>query len=221
MSKPSGITRSTPEVIPQAVIEKLNKHVTPHIVEACHRALQAYEMAEPYGDQYVLGTFVFGTIANRLRYALSSTEVTIDEIANDIVVKVVNEGHTYSFRVHRVDTQTRVPRGGKRVKQAAVESKVLFLSKDIEEICLDYRRSSLIIAYDVNIADGLGTISIERIYPTAKKTEFNAIRLATLYATEELIQVMATETQPEPIAHPIVLRDVPAQAKRAMSQKNE
>jgi len=189
--------------LPSVVIERLKRDVVPHIIAASASALEAHSIGGKYSGQYIIGTHAYSIAASRIMMEVRRCEDwEVVARSNDIILNTVYEGRTYSFRTHRVDPDSREPRGGKMAKQAA-----LFLSDDIGNKFLRYNKGNMVIGYDISEATGLGKITVEILFPAEQRRDPYAYTLTTLH-TNDFTYQRATEPTivPEVITAPTVRR---------------
>jgi|GEM_PF-6887908 hypothetical protein len=201
--------------LPSVVIERLQHDVVPHIIAASESALEAHSIGGKYSGQYIIGTHAYSIAANRILLEVRRCDDwEVVARSNDILLHTVHEGRTYSFRTHRVDPDSREPRGGKMAKQAA-----LFLSDDIGNKFLRHNKGNMVIGYDISEATGLGKITVEILFPAEDRRDPYAYTLATLHTNDFTYQRAVEPTVvPEAITAPTVRR---VSETLNVSRKNE
>jgi hypothetical protein len=201
--------------LPDVVIERLKRDIVPHIIAASESALEAHSIGGKYSGQYIIGTHAYSIAANRILLEVRRCgDWDVVARSNDIILNTVHDGKTYSFRIHRVDPDSREPRGGKMAKQAA-----LFLSDDIGNHFLYYNKGNMVVGYDISEATGLGKITIEILFPADDRRDPYAYTIATLYINDFTYRKTADAAiAPETITIPTVRRDNTA---TGMNRKKE
>lgn len=152
--------RSHFPVVPQYVLDLIKRTVLPEIEAAVDFALETY-YRDRYNNMYVLGTVLWGNLAERLK-KLAGHNWKLSTFSNDIIISTEYEGVTYSFRVLKVHPETRMPKG-----KSAKEERVLLLT-GLEEFFCKRHSTCLNIGYDVSLALGLGSVTIDMLWDHTK-----------------------------------------------------
>ncbi|WFS63413.1 hypothetical protein LF599_04410 [Pseudodesulfovibrio thermohalotolerans] len=107
--------------LPQSTIDLIGKHVLPLIHESVDVTLEAYFLDEQYNDGYTIGAYGWRNNFNRLLSIPSDCGIEVrEESPNDLVLCV----DKFKLRVHKVNPEDLLPRGGKAAKQAAKDLKL-------------------------------------------------------------------------------------------------
>ncbi|WP_419778808.1 hypothetical protein [Maridesulfovibrio sp.] len=102
--------------IPAHTTDLIAQHVLPRIFDSVDVALEAYFLDEEFNDGYSIGSYGWRNAFNRLSAIPRDSGIEVREDApNDLVLSV--DG--FKFRVHKVDPEDLLPRGGKAAKRAA------------------------------------------------------------------------------------------------------
>jgi len=103
--------------LPVSVIEAIEEFVLPLVLESMDVTLEAYNLDEDNNDGYTIGSYGWKNLSKRMSRALFHHNVIsiTEESPNDFVLLI--DG--FKFRVHKVDPDTLLPKGGKAAKQAA------------------------------------------------------------------------------------------------------
>jgi hypothetical protein len=110
---------------------------------------------------YVLGTVLWGNLAERLK-KLAGHNWKLSTYSNDIIISTEYDGTTYSFRVLKVHPETRIPNG-----KSAKEERILLLT-GLDKFFCERHSTCLNIGYDVSLALGLGSVTIDMLWDHAQ-----------------------------------------------------
>lgn len=176
---------NTAHRLPHELVKRLITEVVPVLRAAIERGYDAYDLDPDYNDQLVLSYIIWRNNFNRIG-GLRDSFWTVTRANNDLRISATVEGREYTFRIHRVDAQTRIPRGGKLAKKAASEPQ-FFLSPEIESSISSFDKGNMIIGYDLDEV-GLGRITVELLISYTKENKPLALHLETLYESEGYIE---------------------------------
>ncbi len=178
--------------LPNVVEVALINDVVPLIVEGCRLTLNAYDLDPHFNDNFMIGTYSWRNIFNRCM-SLDQNIWHVYSNENDLRILYKPFSSFAEFRVHRCESGSRVPTGGKRAKKAACGQ--AFLSQEIENMSI--AKSYLVIGYDIDEIRGLGLITVDRLN-ALNDSEFSARTLSVLYDSEIIDENISYKGFPEP-----------------------
>lgn len=189
------------------VISEMEKVILPEIRAAANDALRAYEAGttpdgENFFDNYSLGCGCWCNLFNRLNQKLEGNAFFSKNVHRRVMsISCPNFSGDFTFYASRVDADTRVPKAGRSIKLLLEEQ--FFLSPELEAIINESPSSVYVLGYDLDTINGLGRITLDMLYSTAK----NQFQSQTIHVFREApASIPACHATPEDIRRPKVTR---------------
>ncbi|MBQ4077107.1 MAG: hypothetical protein IJD65_05530 [Mailhella sp.] len=188
--------------------------IVPFIDESIQTSLRCHAAGEEldgrnHNSKFTFSCNCFGNLSGRLnwkfgRYRLENGDPFELDHEKGLAVLCRFQSEIVRVYISKVAADTRIPRGGRRVKQAAKDSS-LFLSEEIEKMLTpslskEDGEDVFMLGYDADPEKGLGKICLSKVIFQGKKfvsQHIHEFRRTEVTPTYEAIQ-------PEIISYPEV-----------------
>lgn len=175
-----------------------HEHLLPEIMAAAEVCIKCFWEDPSYNDMWTFGTQFWRNTWNRLRTVAELEDCPFDLYGkgNEYKIKI----GPYILRHHRINERSKLPNGGKAVKQAAQHIQ-LSLFNDSWDVPIEL--DNIVLAIDVDIEKGLKEVFLGEIMPVALKAkQYRWVEKAHVYladgteaSTTEIIHLVdMTET---------------------------
>lgn len=150
----------------QDIVPYASEHLLPEIMAAAEVCIKCYWEDPSYNDGWTFGTQFWRNLWNRLRTVAELEDCPFDLHGKGNEYKL-NIG-PYILRHHRINEMSKLPNGGKAVKQAAqyIQLSLFDGSWDVP-----VEQDNIVLAIDVDIKNGLKEVFLGEIMPVAKKAK--------------------------------------------------
>lgn len=160
-------------------LDVLTEFMVPLIEETVDEALEAYHLNPNYNDNYIVGSYCWKNLYNRVVDNARIYDDVRCEFPKPNDLQLVVKGGR--FRIHRVPGDTLVPKGGNAVKKATKECwcELPGIDRPSFEVPI------LFIGYVVDIDNGLESVFVGHLeYSDVNADKCFCVPVATLYKRE-------------------------------------
>lgn len=142
------------------LVAPVAEHLVPEIKQSVDICVKSFLDDEVFNDKWIFGTHLWKNIWNR--FAM---------IANyeDCPFEVYGKGNDYKLKVgpfvirhHRVDRETKIPKGAKAVKSSAAAIQLALFTGNFDTTV---EKDNIVIAIDADVKDGLREVFIGELMP--------------------------------------------------------